>query len=659
MFRMALASVCLAALGQAALAANATMPLDAAVQAFGALEMVEDIGLSPDGSRAAIIMPSAGRGNALRIIDLASGRGHTAGVADGSPLRLSSCDWASNERLVCTQYGITDAITASLVPFTRMVAMNADGSNLRSLAQEERSERSRIRQFDGSVIDWLGSENGTILMARHYVPLAATMGQVGSSLEGLGVDRLDTATGKFRRIEPPRPDVEWYLSDGAGNVRFKASNGTNDISRELRGITNIFYKPTGRDEWQPFGTFRGGQGLWPLAIDGKQDVVYALKKTAGRDALYRVALDGSMKEELIYQDPRVDVDGVVLLGRQQRVIGARYEVDKPETIYFDPQYKALSESLSKALPGRPLVRVVSSSNDESKLLILAFSDVDPGRYYLFDRKTKSLNELLLSRPKLENVKLGEVRAVRYKAADGTEIPAYLTLPPGSDGKGLPAIVMPHGGPASRDSWGFDWLPQFFVSQGYAVLQPNYRGSSGFGDEWFAENGWKSWKLAIGDVNAGGKWLIDQGIAAPGKLAIVGWSYGGYAALQANVLDPDLFKAAIAIAPVTDLDTLKYENLTFTSSRVVANYIGTGPHVAEGSPARHADQFKAPVLMFHGTSDLNVGVGQARTMDSRLRGAGKRSTLVIYPNLDHQLTDAAARTDMLAKSAAFLAENLGR
>src|SRR3546814_3214520 len=136
----------------------------------------------------------------------------------------------------------------------------------------------------------------------------------------------------------------------------------------------------------------------------------------------------------------------------------------------------------------------------------------------------------------------------YPAADGVSIPAYLTLPPGKEAKNLPAIVLPHGGPAARDEWGFDWLSQYLASLGYAVLQPNYRGSAGYGADWLAKNGFQSWRTSVGDVTAGGKWLASQGIADPDRLATLGWSYGGYAALQSSVVAPDLFKAVVALAP---------------------------------------------------------------------------------------------------------------
>jgi dipeptidyl aminopeptidase/acylaminoacyl peptidase len=256
------------------------------------------------------------------------------------------------------------------------------------------------------------------------------------------------------------------------------------------------------------------------------------------------------------------------------------------------------------------------------------------------------------------MKLAEMTPIEYPAADGTMIPAYLTLPPGGTGKNLPAIVMPHGGPSARDEWGFDWLVQFYATAGYAVLQPNYRGSAGYGSDWYQKNGFQSWKTAIGDVDDAGRWLLKQGIAAPGKLAIVGWSYGGYAALQSQVLDPALFKAVVAIAPVTDLDRLRDESRQFTNFLVVDKIVGSGPHVEEGSPARHADRFQAPVLLFHGDKDRNVGVGESRLMHDRLVSAGKSVEYVEFPGLDHQLLDAAARTRLLAESDAFIRKALG-
>jgi dipeptidyl aminopeptidase/acylaminoacyl peptidase len=267
-------------------------------------------------------------------------------------------------------------------------------------------------------------------------------------------------------------------------------------------------------------------------------------------------------------------------------------------------------------------------------------------------------EVLASRPGLDGVKLATVKPITYQAADGSAIPAYLTLPAGSEGKNLPAIVMPHGGPGARDEWGFDWLSQYFAARGYAVIQPNFRGSTGYGDAWYQKNGFQSWRTSIGDVNDAGRWLVKSGIADPRKLAIVGWSYGGYAALQSSVLDPDLFKAIVAVAPVTDLDTLRDESRNFTNFPQVDALIGHGPWVDEGSPTHNAGKIKAPVLLFHGDRDTNVGIGESRLMAAKIKGAGGKVELVEFKGLDHQLDDDTARTTLLGKADVFLRSSMG-
>jgi len=260
---------------------------------------------------------------------------------------------------------------------------------------------------------------------------------------------------------------------------------------------------------------------------------------------------------------------------------------------------------------------------------------------------------------MEGAKLAHAKPITYPASDGTPIPAYLTLPVGKeDAKGLPAIVLPHGGPNERDEAGFDWLTQFFAARGFAVLQPNFRGSWGYGDAWFEKNGFKSWAIAVGDVSAGGHWLVNEGIADPSKLAIVGWGYGGYAALQSAVVDPALFKAVVAIAPVTDLVALKEEHRKWTNFDLVSDFIGEGPHMHEGSPIEHTDRIKAPMLLFHGGLDANESIRQSTNMAARARSTGASCELVSWDELDHNLEDSDARAQMLRKSDEFLRKALG-
>lgn len=373
-------------------------------------------------------------------------------------------------------------------------------------------------------------------------------------------------------------------------------------------------------------------------------------------ALFTKALDDSGREEKVYGHSDVDVDGLVMIGRSRRVIGVSYATDRRQVVYFDPEIRNLTASLHKALPKSPQVTILDASADENKLLVFAGSDNDPGTYYLFDKTSRKLQPLMQKRPQLADRQLAKVQSVTVPVGNGASIPAYLTLPPGGAAKGLPAIVLPHGGPAARDEWGFDWLPQFYASRGYAVLQPNFRGSEGYGDDFQLENGFRSWKTAVGDVAASGRWLLEQGIADPKTLAIVGWSYGGYAALQSAVMDRDLFKAVVAIAPVTDFALFKDQQRQWSNRRVMSDYVG--PAAAEASPAQNAARIKAPVLLVHGTLDSNVLHSASTLMEGKLRAAGGKVELLSFPGLDHQLADSAARVRMLERSDTFLRGAMG-
>ena len=643
-----------AALAALVMLSGATVPADPPA-AFGARDSVRQVSLSPNGARVAFITPGPGQSTVLYVSDVADqSTPQRVLSAKGSPDRLSACHWVSDTRLACTVY-LLFSNAGEIVAATRIIGVDADGKNLKMLSRDVRPDDAYVAFGGGEVIDWLPDENGAVLMGREYAPEQRQATRMNDVREGFGVDRINTLTLESKVVEPSRRDAVEYISDGRGKVRIMGTRQASDATGYDRASIFYYYRTRGSRDWKPLGNYNGTteEGFNPYAVDPDLDVAYGFRKANGRLAFDSIALDGSGQEKTIFAHPQVDVDGLIRIGRRGRVVGVSYATDKREALYFDKGLQALGTSLSKALPGLPLIRFVDSSVDESKLLLWAGSDTDPGRYYLFDKNAHQLHELMLSRPELENVALASVKPVTYKAADGTMIPAYLTLPPGSNGRNIPAIVMPHGGPSSRDEWGFDWLVQYLANRGFAVLQPNYRGSSGYGDAFFEKNGFQSWRVAMGDVADAGHWLVGQGIADPSKLAIFGWSYGGYAALQVNVVDPNLFKAVVAVAPVTDLAMLTEEWRGYSNYLIERNFIGTGPHLREGSPAQNADRIVAPVMIFHGTLDRNVGVRESKLMDDRLKGAGKKSELVLYPDLDHQLDDSLARADMLRRSDAFL------
>jgi acetyl esterase/lipase len=650
----------LIACSAAALAASGAHAQAAATHAelFGQRASLQDVDISPDGQSIVYVAPGAGRQTVAYIASLEGGTPQPILSTDANPQRLSWCSFVTNDRLICRIHALTD-FAGTLIGNSRLLAIDTDGTDPQELGQRRSEYDAYVRQFDGAILDWLPGEGGDVLMSQEYIPEA---GRIGTRLirkkEGLAVERIDTRTLKKRTIEPPIEHAADYITDAHGNVRIMMAARSQGATGQLSPIIRYHYRRPDRDDWEEFSSYNmlTGDGMVPIAVEADLNAAYVLKRLNGRDALYRVKLDGSMATELVYANEKVDVDDVVRAANGQRVIGASFAEERREVLYFDEEYKKLAASLSKAIPNLPLIRFDGASSDGNRVLVFASSDSDPGRYYVYDKAKRTLNEIMLVRPKLENVQLASVKPISYPSSDGVSIPAYL-LPPGKEAKSLPAIVLPHGGPSARDEWGFDWLSQYLASLGYAVIQPNYRGSAGYGEAWLDKNGFQSWRTSIGDVTAAGKWLVIQGIADPDRLAILGWSYGGYAALQSSVVAPDLFKAVVAIAPVTDLELLKTDARHYTNSSIVADYVGNGPHIEAGSPLRNVQAISTPVLMFHGDRDINVDIGHSRAMADALRDAGKPGELVVYEGLEHSLVDSEARTDMLTKIAGFLSANL--
>ncbi len=632
-----------------------------AARVFGAREAIGNASLSPDGTKIAFIGPGAGQATTLYAMDTTKETApHVVIKTSGDPERLYRCLWVSNDRLACDAGGYQE-YNGEIYGFSSAIAVNADGSNIRLLSKK-RGENALYADFrGGSVIDYVPDADGIVLMTRSYVPEAKIGSLVEKTLQGVGVDRIDTRNLDTKRVETPRTDAVEYITDGNGNVRIAGYSKANAAGYS-KGEINYSYRLKDSRDWKALSVLdmTNETGFNPYVVDPAKDIVYGFNKIGGRKALVSISLaDQALKQEVVVSRPDVDVDGLIQIGKRRRVVGASYATERRASVYFDPELKRLAASLGKALPNQPLIEFVDASIDESKLLLWAGGDTSPGTYYLFDKAAKKLQPVMPSRPELAGVKLATVQPVSYPAGDGTSIPGYLTLPPGSTGKNLPTIVMPHGGPSARDEWGFDWLAQYYANRGFAVLQPNYRGSSGYGDSWYQQNGFKSWRTAIGDVNDAGHWLAKTGVADPKKLFIVGWSYGGYAALQSAVMEPGLFRAVVAVAPVTDLELTKAAYRNFTNRRITEDFIGSGPHIKEGSPAQNAAKISVPVLMFHGVLDRNVRIAQSRLMAKQLRSAGKQVELVEYPKLEHSLVDSAVRAELLRKSAEFLMATAGK
>ena len=367
-------------------------------------------------------------------------------------------------------------------------------------------------------------------------------------------------------------------------------------------------------------------------------------------------LANNRKTRLVYANDRVDVLGLQSLGKYDRVVAAYYVDDKLRRYFFDKDIKKIYEMIASAYPDEN-INIVDENWNRRFYIVFISSDTNPGIYYRFDSKERKLARIGAISTNLEKYKLSPMQEISYPATDKTPIPAFLTLPAGSKKTGLPAVILPHGGPSSRDIWGFDILVQFLAANGYAVLQSNYRGSEGYGEAWLGAGAFHNWRTAISDVTEGAHYLIDQGIANPNKICIVGWSYGGYAALMSGIENPSLYKCIVSIAGVTDPRTLGYSMLKFVGGRSAREFIGTDNEVVkEGSPMERAGDIQVPVLLAHARQDINVPFKQSRKFYETLKKDNKSVKFIHYEDAAHDIRPEKYRIDLFTRLAEFLGAN---
>ncbi len=407
----------------------------------------------------------------------------------------------------------------------------------------------------------------------------------------------------------------------------------------------------------------------PIHFNKDNRRVYMISnKGEGVDLTRLVLFDPeTSKEEPVESDPmsRVDLDDAVFSDVTDELVFTVY-VDDRQRLYFKD--KKLAEDykfLQKKLP-KSEITFDSPTKDEMTWLISAFSDTEPGEKYLFDRKSKKLELQYRTREKLPRENLAEVKSIRYKSSDGLEIPAYVALPKGLTPKNLPTVILPHGGPWGRDRWGYDSMSQFLTNRGYAVLSPNFRGSTGYGKK-FLDAGNKQWGDRMqDDLTWGAKYLISQGISDPKRIAIMGASYGGYATLAGVTSTPDLYAASVAIAAPSNLITLLGAIPAYWEAERTMFYQRMGdPTTTEGkaqlmrqSPLTNADKIKTPLLVVQGANDPRVKKREADQIVIALRDRGFPVEYMVAPDEGHSIARPINRMAMLALVEKFLAKYLG-
>ncbi|HEX5005696.1 MAG TPA: prolyl oligopeptidase family serine peptidase, partial [Hyphomonadaceae bacterium] len=635
----------------ASLAALAAIPPASAkppMDAFGDVPAARGANLSPDGSRM-IYLGRQGDSDYLTIYDFATGE--SVPLASMNSIRARYAYFAGDDHVI-------------LIASDQVRMENFIGAHETSAAFSYNLKTRKTVQLLASTDGVYPGQTafGQILAidpdgTHVYMPIL--MGQVGNR-PTYDVLKVNLDTGKSVRgssILGEQNTVDWLVSPTGKAI------ARSDYDEQKQVQTIVAYENGKSRE-----IFREKREIFPLGLIGVTkdgDLIIGGDEANGHDTLFTMSpADGSMKAMTQRQD--VDVDAALMDQADHAFLGVVYSGMFPSYDMADPALDADMDALVQAVSGSSL-HLVSWTRDRSQLLVLVEGGNRAERYMLFDRARKKLSLVSYLRPDITPEEVGEVTTIEYKARDGITIPALVTWPAGvprDQRKKLPMIVMPHGGPASYDSVGFDWLAQFLANEGYLVLQPNFRGSSGFGSS-FQEAGHKEWgRKSQDDVTDGAKALATMGWADPDRVCIVGWSYGGYSALIGGALTPDLYKCVVSIAGVSDLRSmLSTEKNTFGSKNVGYIYwkevIGDPDTDAASidavSPARLAANFTAPVLLVHGSEDSTVQVSQSDKMSAALKSAGKDVTYIRIRGDDHSLVDNKSRHQMLKALGDFLAK----
>jgi dipeptidyl aminopeptidase/acylaminoacyl peptidase len=624
-------------------------------EAFAALPAMESPAISADGERIAFISHAAGQSFILVAnID-------TMEVTNGVQVnegKLRSLIWANDEALVFTASTVTEAsflpgAIETAAPYG--VDLTADGAVTRLL-----QGRSTPRRGGAAI------------------PGQAFFASSGAQL--IGWDR-DAGHVLYPKTEFPDFDRVLYSIDPKNDRQTVVDRGSR-FTRQW--VVDESGEPLLRVDYaqrsDQYTILNRGRRGWEVLVqetiaipemsvyglnDRDQLVVRARPTGTDRFGLYALSAETGELGEPLLVDDRFDVGGVRIDPYSNRVVGSANA--DTGAVWFDPELGEHQALLDEAFPGE-FPRIASWSENRSRFLVVTESGNRPPAFYLYDAREPSVSQIGSAYAGLLGVELPNRRAYSYTARDGVSIPGYLTLPQDTGGP-APLIVVPHGGPAARDYGGFDWLAHFLATRGYAVLQPNFRGSGGYGKAW-EEAGYGQWGIGTmqHDLSDAVAALIAAGIADPERVCIAGASYGGYAALAGAAFTPELYRCVVAIAPVADLvDMLGFaQNRQGGFSATVSYWrraMGGGDaenldnRLRAASPAAHADAVTAPVLLIHGRDDSVVPIAQSRKMERALREAGKAVEFVELDGEDHWLSVEATRIATLRALDGFLLEHL--
>ena len=610
------------------------------VAAFAALPAMQSPAISPDGARFAFIAQTAD-GALVYAAQLANNQADAIVRVNEADGRVVT--WANNDTLIV----LISATDTWHFAARKVESFTPHGIDL--------AGDLRVRQLAGA----RAVGGGLFVRGRRLVGYERATGRV---LWPLG--------GTLYSMNAKNTDVD-EVDDGSGFTRdwVVDENAVPRYRVDYRDKTDYFQILRRRDDglWETFVARTLDLPEIDLhGLDAEGELIVGGRPTdGGRYGLYVLSADGT-RGRRVYAHDMLDVSDVRVDPYTNRVVGAAVEGESPQ--WFDADLAMQQASLDETFPGEsPWIE--NWSQDRSRFIVSTTRADRAPMFYLYDAKERTANAIASTYPELDGSILPPRLSYTYKARDGIDIPGYLTRPFGVEGP-APLVVLPHGGPMDRDVDGFDWLAHFLASRGYAVLQPNFRGSGGYGRAW-EEAGYGGWGLGVmqHDLTDGVAAVVAAGIADRQRVCIVGASYGGYAALAGAAFTPELYRCAVAINAVSDLRDMNTLTTGRRDSRSAAvtyweQSIGIEDMRAPrekldaASPAQHVEAVQAAVLLIHGRDDTVVLIGQSKKMERELRAAGKTVQLVELEGEDHWLSDATTRLQTLEALDTFLAQQLG-
>lgn len=615
----------------------------ASLEDYGRLPSVEDIALSPDGTRIAFVTTV---GDQRYILIRTLGSTDKPMVLKFGDTKLRAIGWADDDHLMIQNSVAARPLFLSAADLQEWFMLNVfdlKTKRLRSIPDISMASNTRIlnviesapmvRTIDGHTVifvtgvHFVGSQGIPALFRSDLSAANDVIIRDGSAqTRAWWVDDRGRVAAEEDYFET---DGHWTISGGPQATLHQLASGTAALDYpELQGF---------------------GPKPDTLMISSLQDGALTLR-------LLRLD-DGRMEQPLT----RDGLEGVLIDRRSLRSIGLRFDDDQQPYLYFDPRQQQAWEAIQQAFAGEH-PRVVSASDDFSKVIVLVQGQQHGYSYQLVDLAKRRADPLGLVYNDITT--LYPKQSIHYPAADGLDIQAWLTLPGDRPAKALPLIVMPHGGPAAHDGADFDWWSQALASRGYAVLQPNYRGS---------DTDWKLQSAGFGefgrkmqtDLSDGVEYLAKQGTIDRSRVCILGDSYGGYAALAAATLQPTVYRCAVSVSGIADLKQLlmraaggyQATDQTNEATRYLNRYLGSmganDPGLDAISPIRHVDAVQIPILLVHGKDDTVVPIGQSRSMFKALQAAHKDAQLIELDGEDHWLSRSKTRLQMLQATTAFL------